>query len=401
MGLGLLAFGAIPIVLWLARSPLAAGVFVHPAVVLLAHLYALGLGASVALGAWPQLLVVAFQTETTPPSAWTSAAFPLYVAGFLLLAGAMAANAFAVVAAGGGLLVLAILLNLLSTVSVIRTAKRNSVMAIFVGPALVSLLLVGVVGIALALNRWSGWLGPGWSPAFASHLYFGPVGWFGLLIPGVSYELAPFFGLTRTGNDPGKGRLRGWVAALLVGGFAAGWLAALFGRFHPLLLLPLAAGYIMFVLDLRGIYGYRPPERRTATLTGVRAAHAYLGAVALWLLGISLTQGATLREWTLFGWFAAAGWLANSVLAYLHRILPFLLWHHRYWGKPKEEVRTSFLRMVDKGLARLGFWLYNGGVTAVGIGLLLQSDALLAPAALLFAAGSWLLLFNLGRAYFR
>lgn len=401
MGIGLLAFGATPVALWFARTPLAAGIFVHPAVVLLAHLYALGLGSSVALGAWPQLLVVAFQTEALPLRRWSALALPPYLAGLLLVIGGMVKSAYAAVAAGGGLLLGAVLLNLLGTAGGIRRAERNSVMALFAGLAFVSLLLVELFGIALALNRWNGWLGQGWSAAFASHLYFGPVGWFGLLIPGASYELAPFFGLTRTGSEPGKGRLMGGVAALLTAGFLAGWLASLLGRFHPLLLLPLAGGYIMFVWDLRGIYGYRPPERRTATLAGVRAAHAYLGALALWLLGISLAQGATLREWSLFGWFAAAGWLANSVLAYLHRILPFLLWHHRYWGKPKEEVRTSFPRMVDKGLARLGFWIYNGGVVAVGIGLLLSSDTLLLPAALLFAAGTWLLAFNLGRAYLR
>lgn len=401
MGIGLLALGAIPVVLWLARTSLAAGIFVHRSVVLLAHLYALGLGTSVALGAWPQLLVVAFQTEPDSPRRWASASFPLYASGLLLLTGGMATNVFGVVAAGGALLALALLLALLGTAGGLRTAGRNSVMALFVRPAFLSLFLVAAVGIALALNRVRNWLGPGWLPAFASHLYFGPVGWFGLLIPGVSYELAPFFGLTRTGAHPGKGRLRRVVAALLIGGFVAGWLSALLGRFHPLFLAPLAAGYLLFVFDLRGIYGFRPPERRTATLTGVRAAHAYLGGLALWLLGAGLAGGATLRAGSIFGWFAAAGWLANSVLAYLHRILPFLLWHHRYWGKPKDQVRTSFPRMVDKEQARLGFWIYNAGVAAVGAGLLLRSDVLLVPAVLLFAAGSWLLLINLVQAYFR
>ena len=401
MGLGLLAFGVIPVVLWFARDSLARGIFVHPAVVLLAHLYALGLGASVAMGAWPQLLVVAFQAETAAPRKWSSAALPLYVAGLAFLAGGMAASAFAVVAVGGSLLLAAILLNLLGTAGGARKAGRSSVMTPFVAPALLSLLLTAAVGIALATNRVTHWLGPEWLRVFGSHLYLGPVGWFGLLIPGVSYELAPFFGLTRTGNDPGKGRFHGYVAALLAAGFAGGWFAVLVGRFHPLLFAPLAAGYILFVLDLRGIFGWRPPERRTPTLAGVRAAHAYLAGLAVWLLAIGFAGGAALRAWTLFGWLAAAGWLANSVMAYLHRILPFLLWHHRYWGKPKEEVRTSFPRMVDKDRARLGFWLYNAGVVAVAAGILLRSGALLLPANILFAAGSWLLLANLVAAYFR
>ena len=57
----------------------------------------------------------------------------------------------------------------------------------FVAPALISLLLVTVVGVLLAINRITGWLSGSWLAVMGSHLYLGPAGWFGLLIPGVAY----------------------------------------------------------------------------------------------------------------------------------------------------------------------------------------------------------------------
>src|SRR5690606_12295758 len=94
----------------------------------------------------------------------------------------------------------------------------------------------------------------------------------------------PFFGLTRSGSEKGRGRLIGVVAGLLGGGFVLGLAATLIDRFHALLLLPIALGYLVFVYDLRGIYGRRPDIRRTATLTGVRIGNAYLAALAVALL---------------------------------------------------------------------------------------------------------------------
>src|SRR5690606_17303590 len=118
----------------------------------------------------------------------------------------------------------------------------------------------------------------------SSHLYLGPVGWFGLLIPGISYELAPFFGLTRGGEEKGLGRFERYVLVLLAIGIIGGLAAALVGLFHRAWLLPLAAAYLLFVYDLRGIFRRRPLIRRTATLVGVRAGHACLAVAACMLL---------------------------------------------------------------------------------------------------------------------
>src|SRR5690606_26157120 len=101
-----------------------------------------------------------------------------------------------------------------------------------------SLLLVGVVGVLLAVNLRTGWLGADWAAALRSHVYLGPVGWFGLLIPGVSYELGPFFGITRWGNEKGRGRFFILVAGLLAGGLVLGLAGVVGGWFRPVLLLP-------------------------------------------------------------------------------------------------------------------------------------------------------------------
>lgn len=408
---GLLAFALIPVVVWWARQPLALGIFAHHGVVLTAHLFALGWGTAVALGAWQQLANVALQSSEPPRTTFAKASFVVFSVGLPVLLAGMASARYAWVAVGGCAVGLAVILGLLTSVSGIVRAERNSVVLAFAAPAFVSLFGVAIAGVILAVNRMTGWLGQGWSQAIASHLYLGPVGWFGLLIPGVSYELAPFFGLTKFRGRAGRGRVPFVVAGLLALGYLGGLISSLLGAFHPGWLAVTAAGYLVFLVDLKAIYGPRTVERRTAILSGVRAAHAYLALLAVWLLyesvnqmglvGPAYTVPGALPRWSLWGWLAAAGWLSNSIAAYLHRILPFLLWHGRYWGKPKEAIKTGFPRMVDQRVGRIGLWVYNGGVAGVALGMWLGIQPLLAAGIAIYAAGTWTIAFNLGRAYWR
>lgn len=398
---GLAAFAIIPVLLWGARGALASAAVRHWEIVTIVHFYAVGWALAVALGAWQQLAVVAFKAEASPYTPLAGASLILYLPGFLLFWIGFARVIPSALAWGGGLLVLAFGAMTWATLGVLRSGKRRSLMVFFALPALICLVAVAAVGIVLAVNMMTGRFAGHWLELFRSHLYLGPVGWFGMLVPGVSYELGPFFGITRAGSEKGRGRLFKLVAALLGGGLLLGLAGALSGRFHPLMLAPLALGYLLFCIDLRGIYGPRPAFRRTPVLTGVRFGHAYLAALALVLLAVA--AGAPLfadQRWiATFGWLAAAGWLANTVAAYLHRILPFLLWHHRYWGKPKEEIKTPFAAMVDPKLGRAGFAVYNAGVLLVAAGF--WAPAMVSAGVAAVALGTWMLVFNLGRAYLR
>ena len=57
--------------------------------------------------------------------------------------------------------------------------------------------------------------------------------------------------------------------------------------------------------------------------------------------------------------------------------------------------------MVDQRLGRIALWVYNAGVIGVGLGLWLRTDALLIASVIAYVLGTWVLVFNLGRAYWR
>ena len=406
IALGLAVFALIPLWAWSRRGALAAGAFVMPGIVALVHLYVIGWGTAVALGALQQLSNVVFQPRNPVAPRYSIISLALFGLGLVPFFTGLITLRYALTGVGGTLLFAAFAVTAGVVVRSVRTGERASVVTMFVAPAVLSLLGVAVVGALIAFHRVTGLLGDTWTKALASHLYLGPLGWFGLLIPGISYELAPFFGLTRGGEEKGLGRYPGWVAGLLLAGLVGGLVLALAGRFRSWALLPLASGYLLYVYDLRGIYRARPLIRRTATLTGVRSANAYLVAAALMLAAGGFVPGlwGNGRWLTTLGWLALAGWLSCNVVGYLHRILPFVAWHNRYWGKEKELIRTRFQDMVDQRLGRMGFYVYNAGVVLVAAGLWAAQPVrewLVAVGILFVALGSWVLVFNLGRVYVR
>src|SRR5690606_13349708 len=101
-------------------------------------------------------------------------------------------------------------------------------------------------------------------------------------------------------------------------------------------LLCLATAAALFIWDARGLYAPRSRERMHPLVGYIRVAHAYLalGAAGLAAAGVAGLGGGWEPSWiSTLGVVIAAGWLSNTVLGYLHRILPFFVWHNRYWGR--------------------------------------------------------------------
>lgn len=400
-GVALVTFAAIPFFLWTFRAELAAHVVRHPGLVFVVHLYALGWGTAVALGAIQQLGPVLFKSDVMPNPTQAAIGLAAYIAGLCFLLGGMFAYHPEAMVVGGSLLLIAIGTTMANMLRTLRGQGRRSVVLRFAVPAFLSLISVALVGVVLAWNMQSGLLGLTWAPVFFAHLYLGPLGWFGLLIPGVSYELGPFFGLTRQGRIAPPVRFVHAVAWLLLIGIVGGLIATAARIGHPILLVPAAVGYALFLFDLRWIYTPRERVRRTAVLTGVRLSHLYLAllTLALFLAAVGVDLFGDWRIVAAFGWLTAAGWVSNAVAAYLHRILPFLLWHHRYWGKGKDEIKTPFQHMISQKAGRLGFYIYNTGVLLVAAGFALPATLGLGIAIL--AAGTLLLVGNLAASYWR
>lgn len=383
--LGLASLAVAPLPLWIAASSFTAGAYRHPLLLAAVHTYALGWGTSIALGSLQQLSpVLSGSTLYNPRLA--QAAFLSHFAAFLaLLAGfsSFQRPAFFVAAV---LLPLGIILSVANIILTQRSAPMTR-QGLFVRPFMLSaaayLTGASLAGAALALHLGTGWLGHAWEPVFFTHIAFAAVGWFPMLIFGVSYHMLPFFGLTEKKRTP---RFIGSVRFCLHG---AVWLFV--GRavtglpVAPMALLLVSAAAAVFLWQHRDLFHPRGKERMHPIVGYVRAAHGWLAvfvvaSVALVLrAGVLAFQAAAPDSHSpqllppgavvFLGFLVAGGWLTNTVLGYLHRIWPFIVWHNKYWGRGREPGVPAFRVMVNGRVAWIGLAVYNAGVLGVLLSL--------------------------------
>lgn len=391
--LALLSFAGASLLVAASVDLLMAGVYRQWRILLAVHLYTLGLGTAAILGALHQLGPVLLQTDPPRPRPAFASAL-IYATGFLALIAGLAAAWPGAVLAGGLAVTIGAAGALANIVRVWRRRTQQAVPLPFFVSGVVYLALLLPLGLLLAAHWRLGFPSAIATRLYGAHVLIGTAGWFGFLILGTSYFLLPFFGVIPT-KAPGRRSRAVFVALHLT--ILGGLTELAVGSAPRWSLAPAAIAAALFLWDHRRAYALAP-GRENAIKWGVRWAHTHLaalGAAAIArVFGFSFGNGPIVA----LGLCFFAGWVANSVLAYQHRILPFLAWHTRYMGK-KGDV-PFFSRMVNHTVGIVGFAAYNAGLlgAAISIGLHLP----LWPGWLvLLAAGALTLVANLAAAYFK
>lgn len=338
-----------------------------PHVLALVHIATLGWLTMTIMGASMQLAPVILVTPlaSSPLLRWQ---FPAYLGGVTLLVSGFWLGRPPLLALGGALIVLAVAHYTVLVARTLAHATTRPLTARFLTAALVYLCVVVSLGLTAALNFQYGFLGSATSRLLLAHLTLGVVGWLTSMLMGVSYTLVRMFALAH-GHDDRLGRR---VFVLLNGGVLA--LAAGFAlRWQP---LALAGGVVLITAVWLFAYDYARMLRvRRRKLLDVTQRH---GIAAVTYLAVLVPAGAAM---VLFGWatpgalaalglLAFVGWLGQSILGYLYKIVPFLIWQTRF-GPLVGRQKVPLMRdLVHERWAKSSFWLVNAGLPLAALAAL-------------------------------
>jgi hypothetical protein len=367
------------------------------------HLLVLGYPMMVMFGAMQQMLPVVAGSPVPRGRVVGLLLFALLALGTPLLAlGLMATRPWAV-GLGGGLVVGSILLFIASAlVSLTRSpAGGPTIAALWL--AVLSLLATLLLGASLA----SGHLGLGWPlPRTMTdlHLAWGLVGWVGLLIAGVAYQVVPMFQMTPE-YPRAFARLYAPFVFVQLGlltiaetGPASPWTTALAPLATGLTALALAA----FALVTLRLQAQRRRRIADVTLTFWRIGLlALLAAVLLWATGSLWPALARQPAWPLMlAWLFVVGFAISIINGMLYKILPFLVWLHLNQARarhprPGRRIPTMH-EIIAPPRARLQLGLHLTALLAGGVAL--PWPSLWAPALIAFAGSNALLTWNLAQA---
>lgn len=353
------------LLLWQGGALLASGWV--PGTIALVHLGTLGFLGSVMIGALLQLVPV-LAGSPVPRVGLARLVLPLLLGGVaLLVAGLLAAGQplSPALVQGARLLLLMAFALLLGPVGLALVRSRSErETSLGMRLAVLCLALTVTAGLWMAGGH-AGGAFPGPRGAWIqAHLGLGLLGWVGALLAAVSWQVVPMFYLTRPVPPPA--RLA--VLALLGVGALLPPLALSLGGSAGLataLAAPgvLGAGVLNPLLLTRAI-GSRSRKRPDPSLRAWQAGLAVAPLAALVALGSALSvdpRGPVLLVWLVV--WGHAGLIAHGMLT---RILPFLVWFHRWSGQVGRVRVPSMRSLLPDRLAQAGL-VAHGLSALVGV----------------------------------
>ncbi|MCX8089932.1 MAG: hypothetical protein N3I86_03215 [Verrucomicrobiae bacterium] len=402
-----------------ARPDLLATYHYNQHIIALTHLLVLGWLSSVAMGATYQLVPVALQTRLWSErlATWQFLLHVLGVGGMVWMFWVwnmkQVGHFGSVFALGVGLFVW----NLART---LWRAPRRDLTALAIAGALGWLAAAILFGLAIAAYKCTYDSETGLATAVGvrslvaalrevshfmarfdqlgamhAHAHLGAVGFFTLLIVGVSYKLVPMFALSQVQS---LRRARLSIALLNVGLFGAFFTVLLRSPLKPLFALLTVAGLAIYAWELRAILRARKRPALDGGLVIFLTGVAWLLPVCALALVLSWPR-LPLNTFTgqlenLYGFLGLLGFVTLAVIGMLYKIVPFLVWFGVYSRHVGLARVPAFAEMFSGRLQRFGHGSYLAGLLVVSAGILASQAPLVRAGAGLLVLGVGALLAN-------
>ena len=403
-------FGAAAALLLFWYGPAALATRWTPAVLAITHFMTLGFAVMVMSGALLQLLPVLVGAHVARPRAVSAVVHGLLSLGVLMLGMAFLSGRHSLYVVAVLLLVGALAVLLTVTGVALRRRVATQPTARVITHALLALLVTLLLGAYLALLR-AGVLMTGTHSLTAAHLTWGLLGWVGLLVMAVAYQVVPMFQMTPEYPAPITRWLSRVVLLLLVL-----WSVLACGVDGPnrrVVLTGLAGllglSYAVFALSTLWLQQRRRRRLPDVTLWFWRLGMVLLlVSIGIWLIGGFIPQWAEQTAYpVLLGVLMIAGFTVAVISGMLYKIVPFLGWLHLHASlHSRAERRTRLPNMKDfipERAARRQFYVYLLALCLL-TGAALRPVWFTYPAALtwLLSCGLlWLNIFNAVRLYRR
>ena len=362
---------------WVLPEALQAPDFPH--VLALVHIVTLGWLTMTIMGASLQLIpvIVVAPLRGTCFVHWQ---YPVFTGGVILLVSGFWWMQPCLLITGGSLIILAVIHHVIVIGVTLAHASKRPLTVYFLGTSLLYLCIVVGLGLTAALNFQFGFLTTEFDQLLLTHIILGLVGWLSSTLIGVSYTLTRLFALAHS-HDDRLGRIVFLLLNTSIIGLACGFLFSVFILIIACSIL-LTATVWLFAYDYWRMLHIR--HRKVLDTTQYHAIAAVLYFALIVPLGVLVTlfhwqQPAILPLLVLL---AFVGWLGQSTIGYLYKIVPFLIWNKRY-GPLVGRQKVPLMRdMIHQRWAIISFWFINVGLVGTS---LLALFALVLPAQI--AAG--------------
>ena len=408
---------------WLVAQPsVLASYHYNQYAIAITHLFALGFLCSVVMGAMYQLVPVALETRLYSErlAKWQ---FAFHLVGFIGMVWMFWKWDMKQVGHFGSVMAVSVALFVFNIAQTLRRVPKWNVTATAVTAALGWITLTIIAGLSIAAGKCTYESTSGLATvtgingvvaglrslgafmsrfdqisAMHAHAHLSGVGFFTLLIVGVSYKLIPMFVLSEI-----QSRRRAALSVALLN-------AGLAGSFVTILLRsPWKIFFALVIVAALAIYGWELRAilraRKRATLDwGIRY---FLTAVAL-LIPLSMLSVALawptlpLTQFNgqlenLYGFLGLIGVISFAIIGMLYKIVPFLAWFGVYSPHVGRAKLPALADMYSTKLQITGYWTFLSGLLVTGAAIVAANETGVRIGSSLLAFSVITLVVNVGK----
>ncbi len=376
------------------------GFHFQPKILSFAHMAVLGWATMIIMGAMTQLIPVILETSLF--SVWMAKwGLWLYVLAVATITGHFW---FFAIKGGGmawaaGIAFTSVVLFAINVGLTLTKVKKINITIAHIIAAIVYLTVVASIGFILGYNLSIPFIKGNHLNYMALHAAIGFGGWFSMIIMGVSYKLLPMFTLSYTyKNWPG------WAAFTLVNLGIIGIIVEFLTKrpFYSSALI--LAGLIMFSYQVVLIMKGRMRKGLDVGLRHALFSYAYIPVAAILGVIISLSNidpDIRQRIILIYGFTVLFGCITLLIIGMMYKIVPFLVWFHKYSDKVGKEKVPLLKDMFSERLGNIQFWLLNIGVPAVMAGLYLGNQMIVGIGLTIIFISSLLFGYNMFTVFTR
>lgn len=396
-GLAALAAGLV----WLTANPdILATYHYNQNVVAATHLFVLGWICSIIMGAMYQLVPVALETRLYSERL-ARGQYIFHVIGFVGMVWMFRAWNMKQVGHFGSVFAVSVGMFVYNLARTLARAPKWNVIATAIVSALFWISLAILAGLSIVAGKCvyesADVLSPA-SPvgalaralrhvgvfvaqfhpfgAMHAHAHLGAIGFFTMLIVGVSYKLVPMFTISEIQSPR-----RALASVLLLNAGLAGSFAAI------LLRSPWETAFVCVVMAALAVYGWELAAilraRKRRPLDG--GLKSFLTAVALL---VPLSVIALVLSWprlplntftgqleNAYGFLGLLGFVTLAIIGMLYKIVPFLVWFGCYSRRIGRERVPALAEMYSARWQAAGFWFHLAGLLVTTAAILAASPA--------------------------
>ncbi len=292
------------------------------------------------------------------------------------------------------MIVIAMIIFIVNLTITMFNVKKWNITGAYLIAALFYLLSTAAAGLLMAINLGYPYIHGNHIQYLRLHADVALIGWVLMVIMGVSYKLIPMFTLSH-----GYSMKPAWVTFFLINTGLLGITTVMhyqhLNSLYFTFLLLIIAGVLTYLFEIYLILKARVRKKIDIGIKHSIAAFAFLFVATI--LGLLLTfvdfknQGVTFSLILVYGYTVIFGFISMLIIGQLYKILPFLVWFHKYSSKVGTEPVPLLKDMFYEKVANTEFIIMiiaiTGALIGLGInvsGIVLISFSLMFLASLLF-----------------